>query len=366
MTLSSTTNAPSPTGGQVWAVTLNDAATGNTYEIVYVTARTGPVCTIIRGQEGTAATTWLANDLAYADSTAGILNNFALINGNAAQNFAAAALSVASTASTGPLTASSLTTSAVAFTATGVASQAADIADFTLTPGGIKSIWIDKNGVLNLASNGLGGAGLVNGPAIGVGTAGNLLINTTSGALLSFTSGTGGSTQLGQFSNTGVLVVGATNLNGNESAGDIALGRTGSTAFMFFGTSITTAGQMDFGATNAGGYSYKVDPSVPAYAPLYASAFTISSDAKFKENVLAIQYGLDTIKALKPSSFTWIRDKKKDLGFIAQDVQAIMPEAVSIDNEGNLGLTTTGITAALVLSVQQLAAKVEALESTSK
>ena len=52
-------------------MTFNDAATGLLTEIVYCTARTGDICTIVRAQEGTAAQSWLAGDLAANLITAG-------------------------------------------------------------------------------------------------------------------------------------------------------------------------------------------------------------------------------------------------------------------------------------------------------
>lgn len=62
---------PVVTAGTYFALTFQDAATGLINEIVYVTARSGDVCTITRGQEGTTAVAWLAGDLAQNFWTAG-------------------------------------------------------------------------------------------------------------------------------------------------------------------------------------------------------------------------------------------------------------------------------------------------------
>lgn len=72
---------PSPvTGTSFFKLTIIDAATGSLTEIVHVTARNGDVFTIQRGQEGTVARTWSANDIAANMMTAGtlsyILGNF--------------------------------------------------------------------------------------------------------------------------------------------------------------------------------------------------------------------------------------------------------------------------------------------------
>ncbi len=67
---------PNPSVGQEFALTFNDAATGLLTEIVYCTARTGDVLTIVRAQEGTVAQSWLAGDLAASLITAGNLAAF--------------------------------------------------------------------------------------------------------------------------------------------------------------------------------------------------------------------------------------------------------------------------------------------------
>lgn len=75
--LASSANFPAIPAGFVWAVTLNDAATGTFYEVVYATSVSGNVLTVLRGQEGTTARAWNVNDFAFAADTAGILSSFA-------------------------------------------------------------------------------------------------------------------------------------------------------------------------------------------------------------------------------------------------------------------------------------------------
>ena len=70
-TLNSTANLPVLAAGQQMPLTINDAATGLIYEIVYVTAISGSVLTVIRAQEGTSAQNWNIGDAAYCSPTAG-------------------------------------------------------------------------------------------------------------------------------------------------------------------------------------------------------------------------------------------------------------------------------------------------------
>lgn len=62
---------PAPATGQQFALSLTDALTGDVFEIVYVTHRSGNTMTVLRGQEGTTATSWLAGDTAANWITAG-------------------------------------------------------------------------------------------------------------------------------------------------------------------------------------------------------------------------------------------------------------------------------------------------------
>jgi hypothetical protein len=62
---------PNPGVGQQFALTFVSAGNPNTIEIVYCTGRNGDACTIVRGQEGTSATSFVAGDLASNDLTAG-------------------------------------------------------------------------------------------------------------------------------------------------------------------------------------------------------------------------------------------------------------------------------------------------------
>ncbi|MCK7231002.1 hypothetical protein L8P23_02535 [Enterobacter roggenkampii] len=77
LTVNSGTGAlfPSATAGvSYFKLTLVDAATGQLSEIVHVTARSGDTMTITRGQEGTTARAWSANDIAANMLTAGTIS----------------------------------------------------------------------------------------------------------------------------------------------------------------------------------------------------------------------------------------------------------------------------------------------------
>ena len=105
-----------------------------------------------------------------------------------------------------------------------------------------------------------------------------------------------------------------------------------------------------------------------------------ASDIRLKQNITTITSGLDKILGLNPVMFNWIdnfvesENGKDMLGFVAQEVQTIIPEAV--ENFGEtlivIGDTTVEnplrvnekfIIPVLVKAIQELTAKVTALEN---
>jgi hypothetical protein len=122
---------------------------------------------------------------------------------------------------------------------------------------------------------------------------------------------------------------------------------------------ISSAGAVRFNAYGAG--TLTTDGS---------GNITATSDRRVKHSIKPFTYGLNAIKNLKTSSFIYNADSSNTRmnGFIAQDVQAVIPSAVhrGKDKDGILSLETNAILAALVNSVKELNAKIEVLEAKIK
>lgn len=68
---------PSPTNGNFFKMTLAQAGGSETsWEIVYVTARSGNTLTVVRGRDGTSAASWSSGDKAEMRLTAADATNF--------------------------------------------------------------------------------------------------------------------------------------------------------------------------------------------------------------------------------------------------------------------------------------------------
>tara|TARA_R110000744_G_scaffold100088_1_gene193038 strand:- start:80 stop:490 length:411 start_codon:yes stop_codon:yes gene_type:complete len=83
-----------------------------------------------------------------------------------------------------------------------------------------------------------------------------------------------------------------------------------------------------------------------------ATCFIETSDRRLKQSIKPIQNGLDTIK--KFLSYEYIKNEFKDAGFIAQDVQEVIPYAVIEKEDGYLTLNDTAILAYLHKSINEL------------
>ena len=92
-----------------------------------------------------------------------------------------------------------------------------------------------------------------------------------------------------------------------------------------------------------------------------------SSDSRLKYNINNISYGLDAISKLRAIDFNWINESAnnpKNLGFIAQEVEQIIPELVSVDVDGYKQFNSIGLIPVLTKSIQELNTKIEGLDIT--
>ncbi len=90
-----------------------------------------------------------------------------------------------------------------------------------------------------------------------------------------------------------------------------------------------------------------------------------TSDSRLKENIMSTNYGLDEIMALNPITYTWISrsDESAHLGFLAQEVLAVLPEAVNIGDDQNqtLGINYNSIIPVMVKAMQEQQNEIDTL-----
>ena len=107
------------------------------------------------------------------------------------------------------------------------------------------------------------------------------------------------------------------------------------------------------------------------------TSYNTSSDYRLKDNVVPMIGALATVAQLKPVTYKWKIDGSDGQGFIAHELQEIVPDCVTgekdaVDNEGNpihQGIDTSFLVATLTAAIQEqqtiindLKARIETLE----
>jgi len=101
-----------------------------------------------------------------------------------------------------------------------------------------------------------------------------------------------------------------------------------------------------------------------------AVLYNTTSDYRLKNDVTPIATGLSTIQALNPVSFTWV-DGRKDDGFLAHELQAVIPNCVTgekdaINEDGTpkyQQMDNSGVIPFLVKAIQEQQAIIEQLKA---
>ena len=105
---------------------------------------------------------------------------------------------------------------------------------------------------------------------------------------------------------------------------------------------------LNSGATSANGpatknrvFQVQASGSVVANGNItaFGSTFMNVSDERLKRDVHTISESIDRVLELRPTEFVWKDNNKQDVGFIAQEVEELLPEVVEtskgfIDTDG--------------------------------
>lgn len=152
---------------------------------------------------------------------------------------------------------------------------------------------------------------------------------------------------------------------------------TSTTRLLFGGISGGFAGIQSSNASGGGALNMAIQPyggnvgisvdpdstyKLKVQGKIYASDDIVAfSDARQKRDISPITDALHKVRSLVGVLYTDTADQRKT-GLLAQDVQAVLPEAVTTDEHGNLALAYGNLAGILVQAIKELATRVDELE----
>jgi Chaperone of endosialidase len=198
-------------------------------------------------------------------------------------------------------------------------------------------------------------------------------------------AGTAGSTEAFQVSgsapadaaridSSGNLLVGATATSyGMKMRVNGGIASTGSVQFNIDGTSATN---FEWVLRLGTGMQFYVNNATVIATLTSSGVWTNASDARYKENIRPVTYGIAEVMQLQPRAYNIIGSERQEIGFVAQEVEPFIPELVessrnSVTEEERLTLSYGQMSAVLVKAIQEqqalitsLTARIAALEGT--
>jgi hypothetical protein len=158
--------------------------------------------------------------------------------------------------------------------------------------------------------------------------------------------------------------------NGRLSFGTSATSyATGATPVLMPRLSITSQGNVGIGTAT---------PSVhlQVAGDIIANSIAGSSDVRFKHNIFPIQNALQKVMQLQGVTFDWKKSEfpdrafsdQKTIGFIAQEVEKVLPEVVQTEKtaEGYKAVQYDKVVALLVEAIKEQQKEIEALQKEIK
>ena len=102
--------------------------------------------------------------------------------------------------------------------------------------------------------------------------------------------------------------------------------------------------------------------TVTTTGDITAANFNSTSDERKKNNIITIPNALDTVGQLRGVNFDWIDSGSNAMGVIAQEVEELLPEVVSTNEDGFKSVAYGNMVGLLVEAIKELKAEIEELK----
>jgi hypothetical protein len=173
---------------------------------------------------------------------------------------------------------------------------------------------------------------------------------------LAFRDSTNGVTRMGIDTSGGVGIGNNAEFSGTVNSIYMLAGRIQSTKTDDWNMELSGGSQRIRFYTSAGGTGTTVGSITVSTS---ATTYSTSSDYRLKENIKPMTGALAKVQALKPVTYKWKVDGSDGQGFIAHELQAVVPDAVVGEKDGEQmqGVDTSFLVATLVAAIQELKAE---------
>jgi len=232
--------------------------------------------------------------------------------------------------------------------------QVATVGGITYIYNSTKGAWVrTTSSGTNLTAN-----------SINIGSGATSTTTTTGAVIVTGGVGVGGNINAGGTVTAATLVG---NFTGSISSSQVttALGYTPLSAVPNASTQVSSLGVGTAASGTTG--EIRATNNITAY---------FASDARFKENIQEVDNALDKVCAIGSKTFDWSEEyikahggtdgyfvQKSDFGVVAQDVQAVFPQAVRVRVDGTLAVDYEKLATLAFGAIKELVKRIELLES---
>jgi hypothetical protein len=205
---------------------------------------------------------------------------------------------------------------------------------------------------------------------IAAGGAGGLTVTTTAAQPIYFGIN---SVEKARFDTSGNLLLGSTTTGGPTTVSKLVVTNSNTNVAYLDDTDAGTSDSLIIRKASIAGTLARFYYTSTSVGTITTNGTTTtygtSSDYRLKENVQPMTGGLATVAALKPVKYDWIIDKSAGEGFIAHELQAVIPAAVTgekdaVDDKGEIkpqGVDFSKIVPHLVAAMQEQQATIQEL-----
>ena len=200
------------------------------------------------------------------------------------------------------------------------------------------------------------------------------LAGSEAGAMIFRTYGSAALSERARIDSNGILLVGATSTTGLQlaTAGGLA---TDGKNYLWITRSGGGGSTVDIGRTSSAGtgnyveWWYNGTNTGTVSTNGSTTTYGTSSDYRLKENIAPMTGALNKVSQLKPCTYVWKSTGEESQGFIAHELQEVVPECVTgekdaVNEDGSIkpqGIDTSFLVATLTAAIQEQQALITTL-----